>query len=77
MEAHVHKTTYGPLIDMALYVMVLMQTNTLLGQLGGGWALKILTFLGPKWHSPNGSMLFHRAQKSLNFQGPTPYHLPL
>ncbi len=30
----------------------------------------------PKWHSPNGSMPFHRAEKSLNFQGPTPSHLP-
>ncbi len=24
MEAHVHKTTYGPVIHMALYVMLLM-----------------------------------------------------
>jgi hypothetical protein len=24
----------------------------------------------------NGSMPFHRAQKSLDFQGPTPFHLP-
>ncbi len=23
LEAHVHKTTYGPLIDTALYVMLL------------------------------------------------------
>jgi hypothetical protein len=28
-----------------------------------------MTFLGPKWHSPIGSMSFHRAQKSLDFQG--------
>ncbi len=33
-------------------------------------------FLGPKWHSPIRSMLFHRAQKTLDFQGPTPSHLP-
>ncbi len=32
--------------------------------------------LGPKWHSPIGSMPFHRAQKSLDFQGPTPSYLP-
>jgi hypothetical protein len=32
-----------------------------------GWS-----FLGPKWHSPIGSMPFHRAQKTLNFQGPPP-----
>ncbi len=53
-----------------------MRANPLLGQVGGCWALEILTFLGPKWHSPNGLMSFHRAQKSLDFQGPTPCHLP-
>jgi hypothetical protein len=30
--------------------------------------LFISTFLGPKWHSPNGSRPFHRAQKSLDFK---------
>ena len=39
LEPHVHKTTYGPLIDMALYVMLLMRENPLLGQVGGGWGL--------------------------------------
>ncbi len=39
LKAHVHKTTYGPLIDKALYVMLLMRPNPLLGQWGGGWAL--------------------------------------
>ncbi len=34
------------------------------------------SFLGPKWHSPIGSMPFQRAQKTLHFQGPTPSHLP-
>ncbi len=42
LEAHVHKTTYGPINDMALYIM---QANPLLGQVGGGWALETLTFL--------------------------------
>ncbi len=28
------------------------------------------------WYSPIGLMPFHRAQKTLNFQCPTPYHLP-
>jgi hypothetical protein len=32
--AYVQKTTCGPLIDMALYVMLLMQTNPVLGQRG-------------------------------------------
>jgi hypothetical protein len=30
------KTTYGPLIDTALCVMLLMRANPLLGQVGGG-----------------------------------------
>jgi hypothetical protein len=37
----------------------------LLGQVGGGWALEISSFLGPKWHSPIGSMPFHRPKKLL------------
>jgi hypothetical protein len=45
--AHVHKTTHGPLIDTHLYVMLLMRANLLLGQVGGCWALEILTFLVP------------------------------
>jgi len=31
LEANVNKTTYGPLIDKALYVMLLMWANPLLG----------------------------------------------
>jgi len=31
--------------------MLLMRANPLRGQVGGGWALEIETFLGPvKWH---------------------------
>jgi hypothetical protein len=30
-----------------------------------------LAFLGPKWHSPIGLMLFHRAQKVSNVQPPS------
>jgi hypothetical protein len=36
----------------------------------------LMTFSGPIWHSPNGSMPFHRAQKSLDFQGLNHSHLP-
>jgi hypothetical protein len=36
----------------------------------------ITIFLGPKWHSPIGSLPFHRAQKTLEFQGPTSSHCP-
>jgi hypothetical protein len=66
------KTIYGPLINTALYVMLLRWANPLLGQVGG-LGLDIWTFLDPKLHSPNGSMPFHRAQ--IDFQGPTPSHL--
>jgi hypothetical protein len=45
VEAHVHKTTYGPLIDMAVYVMLLMRENPLLGQVGGGWPWKSQLFI--------------------------------
>jgi hypothetical protein len=31
---------------------------------------------GPKWHSPIGSLPFHRAQKTREFQGPTPSNFP-
>ncbi len=72
LDAHVHKTTYGPLIDMALCGMLLMWENQLLGKVGGGWALEVST----KSHSPNDSMPFYMAQKSLDFQGPTHSHLP-
>jgi hypothetical protein len=34
------------------------------------------SFLGPKWHSPIGSMPFHKTQKTLDFQGPSPSHFP-
>jgi hypothetical protein len=47
-----------------------------LGKWEGVWTLEISTFLGPKWHSPIGLMPFRRAQKSLDFQGPAPSHLP-
>jgi hypothetical protein len=32
--------------------------------------------LGPKWNSPIGSFPFHRAQKTREFQGPTPSTSP-
>jgi hypothetical protein len=52
------------MIYTALYVMCLMRGDPLLGHMGGGWALELSTSLGPKWHPPNGSMPFHKAQKS-------------
>ncbi len=66
-------TIYAPMIYTALCVMFLMQADTLRGQVGGGWVLEMESFLGPvKWHRrvPFG------AQKTQDFQGPTPSHLP-
>ncbi len=34
------------------------------------------SFWGPKWYSHIGSMTFHRAEKTLHFQGTIPSHLP-
>jgi hypothetical protein len=74
--ALVHKTTYALMIYTALCIMFWMRPYPLLGQVGGSWALKFSSFLGPKWHSPIGSIPFHRAQKTLEFHGPTLSHLP-
>jgi len=75
--ALVHTTTYSPMIYTALCIMFWMLAYLLLGQMGGGWALEILSFLGPKWHSPTGSMPFHRVQKNSRIPGPNPLHLAL
>jgi hypothetical protein len=72
----VHKTTYAPVIYTPLCIMFWRRGYTLLGEVGGGWALEFPSFLGPKWHSPIGSMPFHRAQKTREFQGPTPSNFP-
>ncbi len=52
MGAYVHKTPYGPLLNTALYVMLLMRAKPFLGQVGGGWVLEIQLF----W-APNGTHL--------------------
>jgi hypothetical protein len=39
------------MIYTALCIMLCMRAYPLLGQVGGGWALEISSFLGPKWHS--------------------------
>ncbi len=53
--------------------MLLMQVNPLRGQVGECWPWK---FLGPQWYLPFGLIPFYRAQKSLDFHGPTPSHFP-
>ncbi len=51
-------------------------TCTLRGQVGGGWALEIENFLGPvKWHRANRRVPLG-AQKTRDFQGPTPPTCP-
>jgi hypothetical protein len=55
---------YVPMIYTAPYVMLLMGADKLRGQVGGGWALEIKTFLGPvKWHQAIRRVPFG-AQKS-------------
>jgi hypothetical protein len=54
--------------------MMLMRADPLLGQVRGGWALEISSFLGPKWNWPIGSMPFSHLKNS-QFPGPNP--LPL
>ncbi len=50
--SRLHKTTYAPVPYTSLYIMFLMRANLLLGQVGGGWALEISTFLGPPLSPP-------------------------
>jgi hypothetical protein len=55
--SHVLKTTYGLLIDTALYVMLLMKANPLLGQVGVESLLICVFFLAPRdqpvqWNKP-------------------------
>ncbi len=56
--------------------MFWMGAYTLLGEVGGGWALEFPNFLVPKWNSPIGSFPFHRAQKISGIPGPNPLPLP-
>ncbi len=64
------------MIYTAPCVMFLMRADTLRGQVGGGWALETDSFLGPvKWHRVYMRVPFG-AQKTQDFQGPTPSHLP-
>jgi hypothetical protein len=71
-DSQVHKTTYAPIIYTALCIMFGMCAYPLLGQVGGGWALEFSSFLGPKWHSPIGSMPFHMVQKLSNSRAQPP-----
>jgi hypothetical protein len=48
--ALVHKTAYAPMIYTAPCIMFWMRAYLLLGQVGAGWALEFLNFLGSKLH---------------------------
>ncbi len=65
--ALVHKTTFVPLIVTALYVMLLMWANPLLGQVEGGWTLEISTFL-----APNDTCLTARCHLTVSISGAQP-----
>ncbi len=71
--AFVHKTTFAHMIYTAMCIMFWMRAYPLLGQVGGGWALEILSFFVPQM----ALAYWLDAQKTLDFQGPTPSHLPL
>jgi len=66
-------TIYAPMIYTAPFWM---HAYLLLGQVEGGWALEFESFLGPvKWHQAERRVPFG-AQKTREFQGLTPSHLP-
>jgi hypothetical protein len=62
--------------DFYVYLMIFDACISITWANGREWALEISSFLGPKWHSPIGLIPFHRAQKTFDFKGPTPSHLP-
>ena len=57
-------TIYAAKIHTALCIMFLMRAFPLRGQVGGGWALEMESFLGPvKWHRADRRVPFG-AQKT-------------
>ncbi len=69
-------TIFAPMIYTAPCVIFLMRADTFRGQVGGGWALEMESFLGPvKWHRAD-RLVPLGAKKTREFQGPTPSYLP-
>ncbi len=70
-------TIYAPMIYTApciMFWMHILHTYPLRGEVGGGWALEFSSFLGPlKWHQADRRVPFG-AQKTQEFQGPSPSH---
>jgi hypothetical protein len=67
-STRVHKTTNVPVVFMALHLMVLRATTSLLG-----WVLKISTFLVQMTLS---SLVPFQGPKKSRFSGPTPSNAP-
>jgi hypothetical protein len=69
---------YGPMLYTALYVMLLIQsdTRTLRGQVGGSWALEIKTFFGTCEIASSGKACAIWGPKKSSFPGPHPSYLP-
>ncbi len=62
-------TIYAPMIYTALCIMFWMRAYPLQGEVGGGWALELSSFLGPvKWH---------RADRRVSFRSPIDIKLSL
>ena len=58
-------TIYAPVIYTAPCIMFWMGAYTLCGEVGGGWALEFLSFLGPvKWERADRRVPFgvHKAK---------------
>ncbi len=52
-------TIYAPVIYTRLCIMFRRRGYTLRGEVGGGWALELTSFLGPvKWHRANRRVPF-------------------
>jgi hypothetical protein len=55
----------APMIYTVPCLMFWMRAYSLRGQVGGGWALDIESFLGSvKWHRADRRVPFHRAQNT-------------
>jgi hypothetical protein len=64
------------MIYAALYVTLLMWENLLLRQVGGGWALEILTFLGSNGTRLTALCHFTGPKKMSISRAQPPSHLP-
>jgi hypothetical protein len=77
-SSQVHKilTIYAPVIYTRPCIMFWRRGYTLCGEVGRCWALEFPSFLGPvKWQRADRRVPFG-AQKTREFQGPTPSNFP-